>query len=37
MKRSPTVLWRMVLYWLIVGVPLAWGIGRTLRSVVKLF
>ncbi len=34
-KATPTVV--VVFAWLAVGLPLAWGIYRTLRSVVKLF
>jgi hypothetical protein len=28
---------RMVAVWLLVGVPLVWGVERTLENVVKLF
>jgi len=27
---------RLVLLWLIVGVPLAWGVFKTLQNVIKL-
>ncbi len=28
---------RMVIYWAVVGVPLAWGVIHTLQSAVALF
>jgi hypothetical protein len=28
---------RMFVYWLVVGVPLAWGVSRTLQNAMKLF
>jgi len=28
---------RMLLLWLIVGLPLAWGVARTLQNALQLF
>jgi hypothetical protein len=28
---------RLVIYWLIVGIPLLWGIARTLENALRLF
>jgi hypothetical protein len=28
---------RLFVLWMIVGIPLAWGISKTLQNVVKLF
>ena len=28
---------RLILYWVIVGVPLLWGVEQTMLNVVKLF
>ena len=37
-SQSKTTSWVLVaLAWLLVGIPLAWGIYRTLRSAVVLF
>ena len=29
--------WLLALAWILVGIPLAWGIYRTLQTAVKLF
>jgi hypothetical protein len=37
-SESKTTSWVLVaLAWLLVGIPLAWGIYRTLRSAIVLF
>jgi hypothetical protein len=28
---------RLVIYWLIVGIPLLWGVARTLENALRLF
>jgi hypothetical protein len=28
---------RLILLWLIVGIPLVWGVARTIESAAKLF
>ncbi len=28
---------RFIVLWLVVGIPLLWGIGRTLQNAMKLF
>jgi hypothetical protein len=36
-NRSPTPLWLVVLAWVVVGVPLAWGVFQTLKKAAALF
>ncbi len=28
---------RLVMYWLVVGIPLLWGVARTLENALRLF
>ncbi|MGR8930716.1 MAG: MFS transporter small subunit [Gammaproteobacteria bacterium] len=36
-ENKKTSLWRVVLFWLYVAVPLVWGITQTLKKAMALF
>jgi hypothetical protein len=36
-NTAPTTTIRLVVYWLIVGIPLAWGVWKTLVKLPALF
>lgn len=36
-ENKPTPIWRVVLFWLYVAVPLAWGVTQTLKKAMALF
>ena len=36
-ENKSTPIWRVVLFWLYVAVPLVWGVTQTLKKAMALF
>jgi hypothetical protein len=37
MEKTPAPVARLIAYWMVVGIPLAWGVWKTLMKLPALF
>jgi hypothetical protein len=35
--QNGTPIWQLILAWVFVGIPLAWGVSQTITNALKLF